>query len=302
MANRQDSDHHNNDNGDDVNNLVLTSAEFLNFRDENHQFCEKSQKIIGEIQQKIATLLTRNSSHNDNDQYIQKRTPNYKKIPLFDGDMCKLDFIDCLLDLEEYFNFWKICDEEKVQLASNKLDNEVEEWWEEIQIDRKRQGKHPICSWQRMKKVLIDLWFPNDYYDILNYASVDYKSLYSYENHYVHNMKGQNQNYHSQVHVSSKGKSLRVEKKQPTTKEKFEVVKRDQDLQQVIELKIEDTTCQKFDEEFKETKVEFMEDNDRNEEMVIIENIVEDSIEVKYEDESTTHNSQVSVDLLKMTT
>ena len=35
--------------------------------------------------------------------------------------------------------------------------------------------------------------------------------------------------------------------------------------------------------------------------MVIIENIVENSIEVKYEDESTTHNPQVSVDLLKMT-
>ena len=35
--------------------------------------------------------------------------------------------------------------------------------------------------------------------------------------------------------------------------------------------------------------------------MVIIENIVEDSIEVKYEDESTTHNPQVSVDLLEMT-
>ena len=35
--------------------------------------------------------------------------------------------------------------------------------------------------------------------------------------------------------------------------------------------------------------------------MVIIENIVEDSIEVKYEDDSTTHNPQVSVNLLKMT-
>ena len=35
--------------------------------------------------------------------------------------------------------------------------------------------------------------------------------------------------------------------------------------------------------------------------MVIIENIVEDSIEVKYENESTTHNPQVSVDLLKIT-
>ena len=35
--------------------------------------------------------------------------------------------------------------------------------------------------------------------------------------------------------------------------------------------------------------------------MVIIENIVEDSIEVKYEDKFTTHNPKVSVDLLKMT-
>ena len=41
--------------------------------------------------------------------------------------------------------------------------------------------------------------------------------------------------------------------------------------------------------------------SEKKEAMVIIENIVEDSIEVKYEDESTTHNPQVSVDLLKMT-
>ena len=81
--------------------------------------------------------------------------------------------------MEEYFNFWKICDEEKLQLASNKLDDEAKEWWEDIQIDRKRRGKHPICSWQRMKKILID------YYDILVYTSVDYKSTYSYEKQYV---------------------------------------------------------------------------------------------------------------------
>ena len=125
MANRQDGDHHNND---DVNNLVLTRVEFLNFRDENHQFCEKSQKIIGEIQQKIATLLARKSSCNKNVRYIQRRTPNYKKIPFFDEDICKMDFVNWLLDLEEYFNFWKICDEEKVWLASNKLDDKAEEW------------------------------------------------------------------------------------------------------------------------------------------------------------------------------
>ena len=121
MANRRDSDHHNNDGDNDVKNTVLTRAEFLKFheeaRDENQQFCQKSQQIIGEIQQMIATFLVRKSSHNNNDQYIQRHTPNYKKISFFDGDMCKLDFINWLLDLEEYFNFWKICDEEKVWLA-----------------------------------------------------------------------------------------------------------------------------------------------------------------------------------------
>ena len=60
MANRRDGDHHNNDDGDDVSNLVLIRAEFLNFRDENHQFCEKSQKIIGEIQQKLLLFLLGN--------------------------------------------------------------------------------------------------------------------------------------------------------------------------------------------------------------------------------------------------
>ena len=49
----RDSDDHNNNGGNDVNNTVLTRAEFLKFhdeaRDENKKFCEKSQQIIGEI-------------------------------------------------------------------------------------------------------------------------------------------------------------------------------------------------------------------------------------------------------------
>ena len=73
-------------------------------------------------------------------------------------------------------------------------------------------------------------------------------------------------------------------------------------MQQVIKLKIEDTTCQEFDEDVKEKKVKLIVDNDRNQEMVIIENIVEDPVEVKYDDESIIHNPQVLIDLLKMTT
>ena len=82
---------------------------------------------------------------------------------------------------------------------------------------------------------------------------------------------------------------MRVEKKQPISKENFEVVKKDQDLQQVVELKIEYTTCQKFDEDVKEKKVELIVDNERNQEKLIIENIVEYPIEVKFKNKSITH-------------
>ena len=65
----------------------------------------------------------------------------------------------------------------------------------------------------------------------------------------------QNKNYYSHVHVSWKKNGLRIDKMhQLISKENFEVVEKDQDLQQVVELKLEDTICQKFDEEVKEIK------------------------------------------------
>ena len=70
MANQEDGDHHNNDDSNDIDNTVLIRIEFLEFhkdaRNENKIFFEKSQKIIGEMQ-KIATLLGRKLSQNNND-------------------------------------------------------------------------------------------------------------------------------------------------------------------------------------------------------------------------------------------
>ena len=44
----------------------------------------------------------------------------------------------------------------------------------------------------------------------------------------------------------------------------LEVVEKDQDLQQVIELKLEDNTLQEVDEEIKEKKIELIEENGGN--------------------------------------
>ena len=52
----------------------------------------------------------------------------------------------------------------------------------------------------------------------------------------------------------------------------------------------------------KEKNIELIVENGIDKEMVIIDNIVEDSIKVKYENESTIHNPHVSLNLLKITT
>ena len=69
----------------------------------------------------------------------------------------------------------------------------------------------------------------------------------------------------------------------------------------LLNLMLKIPLVKRHDEDVKEKKVELIVDNDRNQEMVIIENTVEDPIEVKYEDVSITYNHQVLVELLKMT-
>ena len=77
---------------------------------------------------------------------------------------------------------------------------------------------------------------------------------------------------------------------QSISKENFKVIEKDQDLQQFVELKLEDTTFQNFDDEVKEKKIELIVDNGENQEIVTIENIMEDPVQVKYADEFMTHS------------
>ena len=57
---------------------------------------------------------------------------------------------------------------------------------------------------------------------------------------------------------------------QPLIGENLEVVEKDQDLQQVVELKLEDNTIQEVDEDIKEKKIELIKENGGNHEMEII--------------------------------
>ena len=68
MANWWDGDHHNNDGDNDVDNTILTRAEFLDFRDENQQFHDLTLQNLDWIHETFATLLTRNPNCDDEGQ------------------------------------------------------------------------------------------------------------------------------------------------------------------------------------------------------------------------------------------
>ena len=73
MANQRDSNHHNNDGGDNGNNPVLTRVEFLDFRDENQQFRDSTQQTLDQIQEALATLLNWNPNRDVKSNVITER-------------------------------------------------------------------------------------------------------------------------------------------------------------------------------------------------------------------------------------
>ena len=60
----------------------------------------------------------------------------FNDFPFFDGISYKEDFIDWILDFEEYFDHEKIPEGFKVQFVSSKLESDAEDWWNFIEYFR----------------------------------------------------------------------------------------------------------------------------------------------------------------------
>ena len=82
-------------------------------RKEFLQLQQDVQKLSHELQTSVTNSLARKSSNSNTNQYTQRQAPKYMNIQFFDGAMSKFKFIVFLFDLDEYFIFWKICEEKK---------------------------------------------------------------------------------------------------------------------------------------------------------------------------------------------
>lgn len=72
-------------------------------------------------------------------QSINKNVCNFNDIQYFDGESHKEEFIDCMLDLVDYFSYAKVFEHFKVFFVSRILESDVANWWNDIQYFRRRR-------------------------------------------------------------------------------------------------------------------------------------------------------------------
>jgi hypothetical protein len=71
---------------------------------------------------------------------------NFNDIACFDGISYKEDFINWILNFEDYFTYAKIPEDFKVLLVLRKLVNDVVDWWNDIEYFKMRRRKSRIFS------------------------------------------------------------------------------------------------------------------------------------------------------------
>jgi len=84
-------------------------------------------------------------------------------LPSFNGNLRIEDFLDWVMEVERFFDYMSIREDRKVKLVAYKFKGGASSWWEKLQISRARQGKGPVTSWLKMKRLLKARFLPPDF-------------------------------------------------------------------------------------------------------------------------------------------
>lgn len=68
----------------------------------------------------------------------------------FVGSLRLEELIDWINEIDEYFEYDKIEDLDRVRFAKTKLKGHANIWWRELQLERGRRGKEKITKWNQM--------------------------------------------------------------------------------------------------------------------------------------------------------
>ena len=72
------------------------------------------------------------------------------ELPTYEGILTAEHIIDWINELDKYFEYDELEEDEKVKLAATRLKGHASLWWDSVQVERRRKNKPLIKSWDRM--------------------------------------------------------------------------------------------------------------------------------------------------------
>jgi hypothetical protein len=84
-------------------------------------------------------------------------------VPVYKGNLDVEELLDWIRALDTYFDYEDIEEDKKVRHDITRLKGHVALWWDELQADRRCQGKHKIKKWDRMISKMKAKFIPRDY-------------------------------------------------------------------------------------------------------------------------------------------
>jgi len=84
-------------------------------------------------------------------------------IPLFHGTMGVEEFLDWKIDVDRFFEVMDVPTDRQLKMVAIRLKSTAAVWWDKLVVQRRRQNKHPIRTWRKMKQLMLDRFLPEDY-------------------------------------------------------------------------------------------------------------------------------------------
>jgi hypothetical protein len=85
----------------------------------------------------------------------------------FNGYLHVENFLDWILEVENFFDYMQTPEAQQVKLVAYKLRGGASTWWEQTQCNRRMQGKQSVRTWLKMKKLMKARFLPPDYEQML---------------------------------------------------------------------------------------------------------------------------------------
>ncbi|XP_035843362.1 uncharacterized protein LOC110889155 [Helianthus annuus] len=82
------------------------------------------------------------------------------EIPAFEGRLHADDFLDWLQTVDRVFDLRDIPEHLKVKIVAIRFRKYASLWWENVQKQRHREGKHKVETWEKMKRLLKNKFLP----------------------------------------------------------------------------------------------------------------------------------------------